>query len=176
MLRSELIVAKIGVGVVPGHELGGGKAALQIFAGDVELPVRLRPDCVDDLVVVRFQVGMGNVVTELYIAEVAHAAVLNRAFIDARHGLYLLVIRSHPVAHEAVGSGQPVEYIDRHMRIFLLQQRAGTVETGRSGADDRNLHRSAAAAEFACRDQRNLPLCLVLAFEPRSGNGVYTLR
>ena len=39
----ELIVAEVGMAVVPGHKLGSGKAALQVFAGNAELLVDWAP-------------------------------------------------------------------------------------------------------------------------------------
>ena len=49
----ELEVAKVGMAVVPGHKLGSGKAALQVFAGNAELLIGLGSNRVDDLIVVR---------------------------------------------------------------------------------------------------------------------------
>src|SRR5690606_35727415 len=80
----------VGVGVVPGDELGGREAALQLLAGDAEAPVGGRADGVHHRVVVALQVGGRQVPAELDIAEVAQARVAEGALVEAGNRLQLL--------------------------------------------------------------------------------------
>jgi hypothetical protein len=135
--------------VVPGHELRGGVAALQILAGDAHAPVGLGARRVDDLVIVTPEIRRRQVPAELDAAEEPKAR-MRRHLVEGRgDGLDLLVIGRHAGADEAVRGGHAVEEVDLDGVALLLQQMVGGVEAGRARADDRDSERSVVRSRLA---------------------------
>ena len=104
----ELLVAVVGVGVVPADEGGGRVAAGQILAGDAELAVGLAADRVDDRVVEALEVLDLDVVADLDVAEEAEALAGGGFFVDPDHRLDLRVVGGDAAADqpEGVGAGR----------------------------------------------------------------------
>ena len=135
----ELQVAVVGVAVVPGHELGRGPAARQLFARDAQLPVGLGADRVDHRVVAVDEVLAGQVDAELDVAEEPELRVDGGLLVDAADGLDVRVVGRHPGADEAPGGGQPVVHVDLSDEVGMLlgrEQLTRGIEAGGAGADD----------------------------------------
>ena len=60
---------EVRMSVVPAHEVDRGDAAGQLFAGDVQRPVRLSTGRVDHCVVLLGQFGRADVLAHAYVAE-----------------------------------------------------------------------------------------------------------
>ena len=90
-------------------------------------------DRVDDDVVTLEQLGAGDVLAERDAAEEAEVLVRGGLLIDARHVLDLRVVRGDAEADEAERRRQLVDQVDVKS---CVQQLAGGVEAGRTGADD----------------------------------------
>ena len=65
----ELLVGEVGVGVVPGDELGRRVRAGEVLAGDPEAAVGRGPVGRDDRVVALLELGDGDVAADLDVAE-----------------------------------------------------------------------------------------------------------
>ena len=115
----EAEAAEVRVGVVPAHELGGRVAAGQVLARDPHPPVGARAHRVDDRVVVRRQVGVGEVAPHLHVAVEAELGVGGDLVVDPGHRLDLLVVGRHPAAHQAEGRRQAVVHVDLDLEVLL---------------------------------------------------------
>src|SRR5690606_26460393 len=74
----------------------------------------------------------------LHAADEAHAGVLQHPAQGAGDALDLGVVRGDAVAHQAVGGGQPVQYVHPDGFALLAGQGVGGVHAGRPGPDDRD--------------------------------------
>ena len=137
----ELLVAVVGVGVVPADERGGGVAAGQVLAGDAERAVGLAADRVDDRVVEPLEVLDLDVVADLDVAEEAEALAGGGLLVDPDHRLDLRVVGSDAAADQPERGRQPVEEVDLGVRVLVLEDVLSGVEAGRAGADDRDAQR-----------------------------------
>ena len=108
----EVVVAEVGMAVVPADELGRRVAARQVLAGDPERPVGRRADRVDDRVVVAAQVLDREVAAELDVGEQAQPRVLGGALVEPRHRLDLRVVGRDAGADQAPRRRQPLEQVD----------------------------------------------------------------
>jgi hypothetical protein len=131
----ELQVLEVGVAVVPGHEGGSGPRARQVLARDSQAPVRLGPEGVDDAVVERHQLLVGDVAPDLDVAEEPEAGCGRDLLEGARDGLDLGVVGGDAEADEPPGRGQPLEQVELCRRLGG-QKVPGSVEAGRPGTDD----------------------------------------
>ncbi len=136
----ELLLAVVGVGVVPADEGGGGMAAGQLLAGDAEPAVGLAADREDDRVVEPLEVLDLDVVADLDVAEEAEALARRRFLVDADHRLDLRMVGGDAAADQAEGGGEAVEEVDLGVRVRVLEDVLGGVEAGRAGADDGDAH------------------------------------
>lgn len=68
-------------------------------------------------------------------AEEPHPVVLQDRAQVVLERLDLLVVRCHPVAHQTVGTGQPVQDVDEHVGVLLDEALGGVAPAG-PGADD----------------------------------------
>ena len=118
----------IGMPVVPGHERRRRVAARQILSRDVQPPVRLTSDGIDNLIVMLLQFHHLQVAAHLDVSEEPEARIPGRGFIDANHSLGFLVVRSHTVAHQPVGHGHALEHVHVQVQILLFQKGVGSVE------------------------------------------------
>ncbi len=118
-IKSKLRFAVIGMPVVPTDEFSRREAAGQVFAGDAHLAVALRADAVNDHVIMRDQVVMGEVFAVLDVTEKAEIGVGSRALVNFRHRLDFGVIRRDAAAHEPKRGRQPLEHVDLHDVVAL---------------------------------------------------------
>jgi hypothetical protein len=125
------------VAVVPGDELGRGKAAGQILAGDPERLVGLRARGVHHGGVVPHQLGVRDVGADLDVAEEAAAALERLPVERVLQALDLLMVRRDAAAQQPPGRRQPLEQVDLGVAAGA-QQGGGRERPGRSGADDRH--------------------------------------
>ena len=88
----ELVVGEVGVGVVPGDELGGRVGAGQVLAGDPELAVGRGAVGVDHRVVALGELGDADVAADLDVAEEPEALAGRGLLVDADHLLDLRVV------------------------------------------------------------------------------------
>ena len=155
----EAEAAEVRVGVVPAHELGGRVAAGQVLARDPHPPVGARAHRVDDRVVVRRQVGVGEVAPHLNVPVEAELGVGGDLVVDPGHRLDLLVVRGHPAAHQAEGRRQAVVHVDLDLEVVLLLQVLGGVEARGARADHRHsqgvLRRAEGVASSSSRAWRD---------------------
>ena len=138
----ELAVAIIGMAVVPGDELGGRVAVLQIFPGDAHAPIRLRPRGIDDLVIVVAQLVDSDVAAELHAPEEAKPRVRGDLVEGNRDVLDLLVVGRNAQAHEPIRGRQTVEHVHLDDDPVLAQELVGGVVPGRPGTHDGDPKRS----------------------------------
>ncbi len=134
----ELELAMVGVAVVPADEVGRGPTAGERFTGDAERPVGGRAGGVDDGVVALKQLLTRDVCPEFDVSEEAEARVQRGLLVDAHDGLDLGMVGRDAGAHEAVRRGQALEHVD--VEVAFLEQMAGGVEAGGTGADDGDAH------------------------------------
>ncbi len=134
----KLLIAVIGMAVIPGHKLRCRVAADQVVAGDAQRPVGLRAGRVEDLVVIILEIIDGFIAAQLHVAKEAETGIGGDAVEGGRHRLDLLVVGGHAVTHQAKRRGQTVIHIDLDDQFRLFKQALGGIETGRSGADDGN--------------------------------------
>ena len=146
--KVELPIPVVRVTVVPGHELGRRVASSEGLAGNPHGPVHLRPHAIEDRVVVAPDIGQPDVAPELDAPVEAEARVLRGALVGAGHRLDLLVIGSHPAAHQTVGGRQAVVEVHLHGDPSGLEEMIGCVEAGRAGSEDRDPQRVFGGAGF----------------------------
>ena len=141
-VQVELELLEVGVAVVPGHELGGRPRAGQLLAGDAEPAIALRTEGVDDRVVELRQVCVGQIAAYLDVAEEPEAGLQGDSLEGPRDRLQLRMVWSDAEPHEAPGRRQPLDHVhlERDVRV---EQRAGSVEAGRPGTNDRDTERPA---------------------------------
>ena len=132
----ELVVAMVGVAVVPPDEVGRGRDAGQLGARDAERPPDLRADRIDDGVVAGDEVVARDVPPDLEVAVPAEPRMRGDLLVDAGHRLDLRVVGRDARAHEAPGRRQPLEHVDLDRAVLGREEEAGGVEPGRPGADD----------------------------------------
>ena len=124
--------------VVPGDELRRGMAPAQVLAGNPHAPVGLGAGAIDDLVIVRLEVGERDVLSELDAAVETEARIRRDLVEGVGDELDLLVVGRDAQAHQSVRSRQPVEQVDLDHHLRVPEQMVGGVEAGRPGADDRD--------------------------------------
>ena len=129
-------VLEVGVAVVPGHELGRGPRARQIFTRNPQPLVRLRADGVEDRVVERGELVVTDVASDLDVAEEAEARTRRDLLERARHGLQLRMVRCDAEPYEPPGGRQALDHVHLDRRILAREEGAGGVERGWPRADD----------------------------------------
>ena len=165
----ELLVAVVGVGVVPADEGGRRVAARQVLAGYAELAVGLAADRVDDRVVEALEVLDLDVVADLDVAEEAEALARGGLLVDPDHRLDLRVVGGDAAADQAEGGRQAVEEVDLGVGVLVLEDVLGGVEAGGAGADDRD-------AEGFSGFRSGTSLLSISDSEGRIGNGLALAR
>lgn len=126
----------VGVPAVPGHDLGGRQAAGQVLALDAQPAVTGRAVGVDDGVHVPAQLGQGEVLADLDVADEAHPLVVQRVVQGVAQRAHLGVVGGDAVAHQPERRGQPVDQVDGDRDVVLPGQCVGGVDARRTGADD----------------------------------------
>jgi hypothetical protein len=127
----------VGVAVVPADEVGRAVGALGVDAGDAQLGVVHGAGREDHRVVVLLEVVERDVLTEAHVAEDADVATVEHIAQRRDDALDAGVVGRDAVAHQAVGRGQVVEQVDRHVEAPLsLEQDVGRVDAGGAGTDD----------------------------------------
>lgn len=136
----EGVAGRVGMGAVPGDEVGRREAARQILAGNAEPPVGRRPHAVDHRVVELQQpLGHQRGRAHTHMAEKADPGVLQDRAQRVLQRLDLLVVGRDTVAHQPIRTGQPVQHMHRHLGdSLLLDERLGGVHPARPGSDDRD--------------------------------------
>jgi hypothetical protein len=140
----ELAVAVVGMAVVPGDELGGGEAPGQVLAGDAQAPVGLGADRVDDRVVARVQVLVGDLRAVLDVPVEAELGVRGGLLVDAADGFDVGVVGRDAAAHETPRGGQAVVDVDLDVQVgvrLALQQVPGGIEARGPRSNDRDAQR-----------------------------------
>ena len=132
----------VGVPVEPRHELGGRVTPGEVLPRNAEAPVGLGARAENDLVVHRSELGEGEVLPVLDIAEKPDVGPTGQLVVDVRDGLDLRVVGRNPVSHEAERGREGVVEIDRDPARSALEQVLNGVETRRTRADDRHSQRS----------------------------------
>ncbi len=127
----EVMVGAVGMPVVPGDEVGGRLAAVELLAGDVEASPDRRARRVDDRVEVLEQVLVGDDRTDLDAAVEAEARMRSRLLVALGDLLDLRVIRRDAGAHEAPWRREAVEQVD--LDAFDGEQAFRGVEAGGPG-------------------------------------------
>ncbi|MBK8230960.1 MAG: hypothetical protein IPK72_10330 [Candidatus Eisenbacteria bacterium] len=145
----ELLLAIVGVGVVPADELGCRVAAREIFTRDAHAAVGLGADGVDDAVVVGLEVQPGEVGAIGYVAKEAEAGVLSHLLVGLDHRLDLLVVRCDAAPHQTEGGRETVVHVDRDREVLGLLQEVRGVEAGGAGTDDCDPQRIRGSADLA---------------------------
>jgi hypothetical protein len=133
----ELEIAVVGVAVVPGDELRGGPAPLQLLAGDAQRLVGLRACGVDDRRVVRHELLVREVAAHLDVAQEPAAPAQRLAVEGVVQALDLLVVGRDAAAQQSPRRGQALEEIDLHVAALPPQTGRGEGPGG-PGADDRD--------------------------------------
>src|SRR5690625_1268781 len=147
----ERTIAKVGMTIVPGHELRRRKAARQIFAGDAKRAVGLRSRGINDGVVIRLQLKDREITADVHASKETERIVPGDSVEDARHVLDLLVIGSNATTDEPERRWKPVEHVDLDRAVGLLEQVISGVEPGRTRADDRDAQRTDDGLHRGCR-------------------------
>src|SRR5207245_6397648 len=93
---------------------------------------------IEELGVVRLEVGERDVLSELDAAVETEAWIRRDLVEGVGDELDLLVVRRDAQAHQTVRSRQPVEQVDLDHHLRIPEQMVGGVETGWPGADDRD--------------------------------------
>ena len=138
----ELEPLEVGVAVVPGDECRRRPRAGELLAGDAELPVGLRAHRVDDRVVALGELVVRHVAAELDVPEEAEPVVARDLLERARDGLDVRVVGCNTQPYEAPRRRKPVDQVDRDLRLFAREERAGRIEARGAGADDGDATRS----------------------------------
>ncbi len=133
-IERRLEVRVIRVRAVPTHELGGREAAGQLFTRDVEAPRPAAPHRDHQLIVERGQLGDRHLAPHLEPAHEVHVRMPKDAFEHRHRALDLLVIGRHAVAHQTLGSEQPLDQI--HLGS-VAHERLGRVEPSRPRSEHR---------------------------------------
>ena len=139
-LRSqvELVVGVVGVGVVPGDELGRGVRCREVLARDPELAVGRRAVGGDDRVIALLELGDGDVGADVDVAEELKTLTGGGLLVHADHRLDLRVVRGDPGADEPERGREPIEHVDLDRDVLAFEQVLGGVKAGRARADDRD--------------------------------------
>src|SRR6202011_5896106 len=103
---------KVWVGVVPAHEVDRGDAALQVFAGNVQGPIRLGPDRIDHRVVAFGKFSGFDVLANSDVAEEAEARVLGNLLELLADRLDLGVVGRDTGAHQTPWCRQHFQHVD----------------------------------------------------------------
>jgi hypothetical protein len=129
---------EVRVAVVPGDELGRRPRPGQVLAWDPEPAVGLRTDRVDHRVVTRRELLVGDVASDLDVAEepetLSHGDLLERS----RDRLQLRMVGRHAEPDEPPRSRQALDHVHLGRWVLAHEQVPGGVERGRARADDRN--------------------------------------
>ena len=118
----KLQVAVIRMPVVPTHELGGRMHSGSVLSRNPKLPIAAAANGGQHCVVVVQQVLPAHVLSKFDIAEKTEALVAGNALVNLGYRLDLLVIRSHPAAHQAIRGRKPLEHIAPQGPGILLEQ------------------------------------------------------
>ena len=125
---------EVRVGVVPADEIDRGDAAGQLFAGDVQRPIRLRANRVDDRVVLLGQFGRADVLAHHDVAEEPEALVLGDILELLADRLDLGVVGSDPGAHQTPRRREHLEHVDGDVELVVgvggFEQRGRGEESG----------------------------------------------
>src|SRR4029077_17875548 len=108
-------VLEVRMGVVPTHEVDGGDAAFELFAGNPQRSVGLRTDGVDDGVVVLGDFGRLHVFTDLDVAEEAEARIQRRLLELRADRLDLRMVGCDPGAHQTPRGRQHLQHVDAYV-------------------------------------------------------------
>ena len=144
-------VLEVGMAVVPGDERRGRPRPREILPGNPEVPVRLRPDRVDDCVVPLDELGVRDRSTDVDVPEETEPGTCRRLLERARHRLDVLVVGSDAEPDEPPRRRQPVEQVHHDRGVFAAKQRIRRIEPGRTCPDDGNAKRRAHARERIAR-------------------------
>ena len=137
----------VGVAVVPGDEVGAAVALGGVGAGDVQGGVGVGAGGEDQGVVVLVELGHGDVPAHLHIADEPDVAALEDLVQGHDDLLDARVVGGHPVAHQAVGGGEPLEQVDAHVQPGFGQD-VGGVDAGGAGTDDGDAERTCVHCSF----------------------------
>ena len=99
-IKLELLI--VGMTIIPTDKDRRWKAALEIFARNTHLTIRLRTNRIDQLIVAGFEIGTGQVTTKRHIPKIANTCTCSELVIDTGNSLDRLVIRSNPLTDEPV--------------------------------------------------------------------------
>jgi hypothetical protein len=137
-IEVEFEVRKIRVAVVPGDEIRGGMAPVQILPRDSEPPIGLGSRAEHDLMVVALKLGKTELATELDVPEETKARIASQLLVNRGHRFDLGMVRSNSETHETKRCLQALEQIGPNLEVFLLKQMLDRVETGRARPDHRD--------------------------------------
>ena len=137
---------EVRMSVVPADEIDRRDAAGQLFAGDVQRPIRLRADRVDHRVVVLGKFGRADVLAHRDVAEEAEPRVLGGLLELLADRLDLGVVGRDPGAHQTPRRRQHLQHVDGDVdvvvRVGCFEQRRRGEESRGTRADDRDVERT----------------------------------
>lgn len=135
------VAGDVGVAVVPGHEVGGAVAAVEVDAGDGQCPVGVGAGGEDHRVVEPLQVFEGEVGAVVEVAEEADLRLVEDLVQGGDDALDAGVVRCDAVADEAERGRHAFEQVDADpgfLRSVGLHECVGGVDTGGTGTDYRD--------------------------------------
>ena len=152
----EVEVLVVGVAVVPGDELGRRPGAGQVLARNAHPAIGLRADGIDHGVVQTDEVVVRQIAPDGDVAEEPESRLRGDPLEGARDGLDLRMVGCHSEPHEAPRRRQPLDQVDLDRQLGV-EQGAGGVEAGRTGADHGDAKRCAHDGDPRVRRQRDDP-------------------
>jgi hypothetical protein len=91
--------------------------AHQVLTRNTQVPVRLRPGGIADLMIILSKVSEGDMHAELHIAVIAKIGSRCDSIEDLRDRFDLLVIGSDPGPYQAIRCGQTIKHVYFHHRV-----------------------------------------------------------
>ena len=100
------------------------------------MTVGLRTNCIDNLVIIRFEVSMRQVRAKRDIAIQSKMWMCSDLFVHLGHRFDFLMIRRNSPTHQSVRRWQPVKHIHFDVNIGLLEKCIRRIKAGRPCTDD----------------------------------------
>ena len=138
--RRDQPLEQVPVGVrmpaVPGDEVGGGDAAVEVLPLDPQSPVAGCPVGEDDGVIDGVEIGHRQVLPDRHIAQEAHAGLVEGLVEGVPHRPDAQVIGRDAVAHQPEGHREAVDDVDLGRHVLLADERVRRVDARGPRSDD----------------------------------------
>ena len=122
--------------VIPADKDRRRVAADEVFPRNAELPVGFRAGRKQDLMVVGQGIGQPDIFAKGHVSEKAKAGQFGKFFVLSNDRFNFLMIRCHAASDQSIRSRQAVKQVNPNSHVFLLEQFANRVESGRSRAEN----------------------------------------